>query len=177
MARLTIKQVETLANKLINTNFNITSTTGSQQVVNIARQGYTFMWSPKAKRRAGQCHYGNKTIALSKKLIQENLDRPESIEDTIRHEIAHAISYHIYGRRGKGHGYLWKNIAVQVGAKPSRCYDSKKYQPAPSKYTLKCNNCGKTSPRHRKPKHSFSCSPCGNGSYDPKLKLEVIQNY
>lgn len=177
---MTINQVEKLANKLISQTYSIRvlGTIGVPQVnVNIESLGYKFIWSPRAKRRAGQCNYKDKTISLSLKLIEENLDRPDSIEDTIRHEIAHAISHHIYGRRGAGHNYLWKDVAIQVGAKPNRCYDRKKYKAVNGKYTIKCPSCGHSREMHRRPKKSRSCGICYPQSYNPDYKMILIQNY
>jgi len=62
-------------------------------------------------RRFGVCKYYNKTIGLSKKLVEINDE--DKVKDTILHEIAHAIV-----GRGNGHGQKWKDVCVQIGAKP-----------------------------------------------------------
>ncbi|MDQ7050359.1 MAG: SprT-like domain-containing protein [Enterobacterales bacterium] len=66
-----------------------------------------------AKKRAGICRINEKKIAISRNHINNN--SIETIEDTIRHEFAHAIAYHLYGETG--HGKSWKKVAIQLGAK------------------------------------------------------------
>ncbi len=39
-----------------------------------------------------------------------------AIEDVIRHEVAHIVALDSY--QGSGHGYWWKRLAKQVGARP-----------------------------------------------------------
>lgn len=66
----------------------------------------------------GQCDYREKIIILSEPLVIRN-ERDEVL-DTIRHEIAHALSYIHSGHAG--HGDLWKQWCIITGAKPIRCY-------------------------------------------------------
>lgn len=82
--------------------------------------GYSFEWmSKRSHNTLGQCHYGTKKIRLSPNYVQNN--DVTLVEDTIRHELAHAFSHHIFGRKGWGHNYYWKSVCVQVGANPQRC--------------------------------------------------------
>jgi len=69
---------------------------------------------------------------------------PEAQENTLRHEVAHALAWH--HRKHRGHGYIWRNYAREVGA-------STKARSAPETEALKakrakthvevaCANCG-----------------------------------
>ncbi len=66
-----------------------------------------------AKKRAGICRINDKSISISRNHICHN--PLSTIEDTIRHEFAHAIAYHLYGETG--HGKKWKQVAVRLGAR------------------------------------------------------------
>ena len=45
---------------------------------------------------------------------------------TVPHEVAHLVSYALYGRDGHGHGKYWQNIMIKVfGLEPSRCHSYK----------------------------------------------------
>lgn len=172
-----LKEIQLLANELINTTFTINTITGDTKEVNIGEIGYKLVFDSRPIRRAGQCRYTKKEIGLSTKIILANIDRIDSIDDTIRHEIAHAISNHIYGKEGRGHGKHWENTAVQVGAKPNKCWSSDKYTQPLMKYTLTCPSCGKTAGQARKTKYNYSCRPCSGGTYNEEFKLIVTKNY
>jgi len=66
-----------------------------------------------AKKRAGICRISEKSISISRNHIHNN--SIETIEDTIKHEFAHAIAFHLYG--DKGHGLGWKKVAIKLGAR------------------------------------------------------------
>jgi predicted metal-dependent hydrolase len=67
-----------------------------------------------ARRRFGSCRARQKVITLSRPLTFLNPE-PE-VRDTILHEIAHALA------PDDGHGALWKQKCVEIGARPIRCY-------------------------------------------------------
>jgi predicted SprT family Zn-dependent metalloprotease len=96
--------------------------------------GYSFEWM-NSKRTFGVCNYTKKLIKLSEHLCYHN--QIEQVEDTILHELAHAFSYHIFGRAGIGHNHLWKSVCVQIGARPSRCYTDKEVNIGGYKYVLR----------------------------------------
>ena len=62
----------------------------------------------------GMCDTDNKTIILSSHHIETHPD--EEVEDTIRHEIAHALT-----PNDSAHGLEWKAKASEVGARPIAC--------------------------------------------------------
>lgn len=67
-----------------------------------------------AKKRAGMCKINSKEISFSINHIENN--DMETIKDTILHEFAHAIAYHLH--KDIGHGRHWKSVARQIGAIP-----------------------------------------------------------
>jgi predicted SprT family Zn-dependent metalloprotease len=79
----------------------------------LLKQGWSFKWD-HAKRRYGCCNYTEMTIQLSKYLTRTVTIA--EVEDTILHEIAHALV-----GPGYGHGWEWKEMCMQIGAVPERC--------------------------------------------------------
>jgi predicted SprT family Zn-dependent metalloprotease len=122
-----------------------------------------------AKSTAGTCYTSRKLIRMSRVLIDAR-----SLEDsynTVLHEIAHALT------PGHGHDRTWKRMAVQVGAKPERCYNSSEVEKnkIQYKYTLRCPN-GHEYGASRRLKRRKSCGKCCN-HFNPQFELKVIQNY
>lgn len=97
-----------------------------------------------AKRLAGSCNYRKRLITLSYEIHKEwPMDQ---IRDTILHEIAHALT-----PRDKGHGKDWKAKCVEIGANPTRCYDSATLPTPEGGWTLSCGECGMDGgTRHRR---------------------------
>lgn len=87
-------------------------------------------------RRLGACwFFGNKAtkISLAWKWMR---DCPQDVlDDTMLHEIAHAIA----GREAS-HGPLWQRVCKIIGAQPNQ-YHQGKWRPA-RKYTHICDKCG-----------------------------------
>lgn len=97
-------------------------------------EGWKLKWDT-AKNRAGVCNFTRKVIGLSKFVATY---RPfEETEDTILHEIAHAL----VGPRA-GHGPIWKAKAAEIGARPEACFDPGDDLPK-GKYEAVCPACGK----------------------------------
>lgn len=172
MDNIIVKDIEDLANKLIRTNWLING-----EIYNLYKKGWNFRFNNK-KRALGTCSYINKEITLSKPLIESNHDLI-LWDDTMRHEIAHAIDSHIRGK--SDHSSKWKNVAMQVGCSVELLKSKIKVNSAIGKYTLKCNVCDTEVHIHRKRKKEGACSSCckthNNGYYSDKFKLQVIQNY
>lgn len=176
----TLKDVERLANELLNKTFTINTYWGDKQV-NAKQLGYTFKFD-YAKRRFGCCNYKYKTISLSKPLCEINLHQLEGkITDTILHELAHAFCVEIYGRKdGRGHDHKWQSIALQIGSDGKRCFNHSDFggiEKPNSKYTLVCNTCGHEASMHRQPKYARSCGKCAPNRYDEEFKMVLRQNY
>lgn len=135
-------------------------------------------WSATTNRRKrafGVCNYTKQQIELSSILVPLMMD--EGIMDTILHEIAHALT------PGHNHDRVWKSKFIQLGGTGERVSGDWKYknpqlkkEKVKTKYTLRCPECGNETPYARKPKRSYSCGKHGK-KFDPKYKLEIIQNY
>ncbi len=86
----------------------------------------------KASRRAGCCNFTKKTISVATAFAMKVNHR--ELQDTILHEIAHALA-------GKKHNHdaVWKEIATKIGCTAERCHTTTFMQ---SKFMLTCvNNC------------------------------------
>ncbi len=132
-------------------------------------------WSFKldnSVRRFGLCSYRRKCISLSKNLIR--LNTPERVQNTILHEIAHAIagSY-------AGHGPEWKAVCVRIGAKPERCYNHDDTETPKLRYFAICGNCGFEHQRVRKidPLEQRACKCQSGKPFRDMIKLEFKQRY
>ena len=132
-----------------------------------------------AKKAFGSCQYGSNThtIKLSRPLTR--LNSVEQVTDTILHEIAHALD--VEQRGFSNHDKNWVRIATSIGCNGQQYYYDKEVNTPLAKYTLKCNNCGHESDRHRKVKRTYACGSCcnkhNNGRYSDEYALELIQNY
>jgi predicted SprT family Zn-dependent metalloprotease len=106
-----------------------------------------------AKRRCGLCSYRKKVISLS---VYTCFRMPLSeVEDTIKHEIAHALV-----GPGHNHDWVWKAKAREIGAKPDRCSSIEVERPT-GKYVAHCS-CS-THYLYRRPKYdlsSYRCAKC-----------------
>ena len=176
----TINDVIELANELLSKEFTFTTYYGTHNV-SAKSIGYRFEFNNR-KRAFGICNYRKKIIGLSLPLCTENLDKIDSrIYNTILHEIAHALSVHVYGIRiGKGHGANWINIAKQIGCDGKRCFDTETVNMPKAKYTLTCDSCGYESPKHRKVSKTYACAKCCNehngGKFSSKFILKFVEN-
>lgn len=132
-------------------------------------KGWSFEFD-NAKRRFGVCRFRSKRIGLSKPLTEAN--EVEQVQDTILHEIAHAIAGH-----AAGHGPEWKRVCVEIGAKPERCYTEEDTVIIAGKYKAVCGGCGKTFTRHKRvPRGRRQACLCQNHVKDwNKKKLLVYK--
>jgi len=119
----------------------------------------------------GLCSYSNKTIYLSAIYVNHNTE--SDVLNTIRHEIAHALT------PGANHGRMWKLMAMKVGCVSVNRVNEKANMPK-GRWTIKCKLCGSTSEKHRHTKliqtnaKGYHCSKCGRRSVN---MLEIIQNF
>lgn len=113
-----------------------------------------------ALKQLGSCNYGTKIITISLPLA--NLYGEDHLEDTILHEIAHALA----GPQA-GHGPAWKSVCRAIGANPDRLAN---VPPELAKQTyrweVRCPHCVenrvgyKTSMSRRR--GNYICSHCKN---------------
>jgi len=172
----TLGELERLANRLLETTWTIDIYRHKDaSVINLKDLGWTFEYNMR-KNAAGLCSYRNKTIYLSKYLVEQNLEKGLQFENTLRHELAHALDGAMGGRNH--HNRIWKAIARKVLCTAERCYKREDIGDTQSKYSLVCENgCGKRHPSHRKKKTKSSCGDCSGGRFNPKYILTQIQNY
>lgn len=81
----------------------------------LTQLGWTFEWN-KRKRAFGLCSYAKKKIYVSRFMFDNSVNKFEEFNDTVRHEVAHALAYVRNGARG--HGRVWKAWARKLGATP-----------------------------------------------------------
>ncbi len=129
-------------------------------------RGWTFGWD-RARTRLGACRTRQRRITLSAPLAARL--SPEDIEDTIRHEIAHAIDVE---RRGKtNHDATWKRLAVACGAQPSRLFDGDLPADPGAPYVSTCLSCGASGGLYRQPVHPRVCRPCRDAGRPAFLRV------
>ena len=168
-------EAQNLTNSLINKTFLVHGKTLCARDL-----GYSFEWmSNRVKMTLGQCSYDAKKIRLSPTYVENN--GVTLVEDTIRHELSHAFSYHIFGRKGWGHNYYWKSVCVQVGAYPQRCKSEKDgLVVSDHKYVLRNKETLEIHGKyHRNPKKLISQCRAGTvwirgKKNETKGKLEVV---
>ena len=150
-----------------------------------------------AKRRFGSCLHATGSlrsilalgtakgkITLSSELTLVN-DRAQ-VEDTIRHEIAHALVIpkpRVYGQKRESHGAEWKAMCAKTGATPKACVShDEDVERIQGDWQAKCGVCGKLYSKFREPRGVYFCPSreckrkfvpyiAGVGSYHPARQL------
>jgi predicted SprT family Zn-dependent metalloprotease len=115
----------------------------SREMAKYGLHGWTFGFGD-TKRRMGACHYRTKHIEIAEYYALHS--PPETVLDTLLHEIAHAIA----GAAAR-HGPVWKAIALRVGATPSACDASDAAVVKPGDWQAICPSCKKTIHRYQRP--------------------------
>lgn len=134
----------------------------------LIEKGWTFKLS-SSKRILGQCRYREREIRVSGVHIE--LGDDAEIMDTIRHEIAHAVT-----GPGHKHDHVWKLNAIRLGASP-RAAKRLDYD-VPHKYEIHCGRCERTlQKRHRRMSRARLaerfCKMCGKTSKGELLLVSV----
>jgi predicted SprT family Zn-dependent metalloprotease len=106
--------------------------------------GWTFRLAD-TKRRLGVCKHRTKRIEISEYYATHNRD--EAVLDTLLHEVAHALA----GPKA-GHGPVWKEIAIRIGATPRACDDSPDTVVQPGDWQTTCTACNRTHHRYKRPR-------------------------
>ena len=109
-------------------------------------RGWTFALAD-TKRRLGVCKYRTKRIEIAEYYARNSV--PETVLDTLLHEIAHAIA----GPAAR-HGPVWKAVAIRLGATPRACESSDLAIVSPGNWQADCPACKKTWHRYRRPMSS-----------------------
>lgn len=129
---MNVTDAETLARDLMS-EFGLTA------------DGWSFRFDT-ARKRFGCCKRssdgGVREISLSRALTLSN-DATE-VEETLRHEIAHALA-----PMHASHGPRWREACKLTGARPQSCYGSE-VKPARGMWRFTCDGCGVSALRGRK---------------------------
>jgi len=113
-------------------------------------------------------------------------DLKDMIDQTIPHELAHLVSYQLYGLAGSGHGRYWKSVMqsmASLGVECKRCHDmdmthvkTRKVN-KPHKYVCLCHNRihNLTNLKHNKIQRGcgYRCITCRGGliPFNPSLNI------
>lgn len=134
----------------------------------------------RAKRRLGLCKWKKRgrivrILSLSRYYAEQH--GWSVMEDVVRHEIAHAVDYE---RRGMSlHDHVWKTIARQVGADPSRILEGAELDDPESKYVGVCPSCDAEQPFYRRVTRAHACPYCcrryNGGRFSLRFKLLIVE--
>ena len=118
----------------------------------LARHGLN-SWSfafDGAKRRGGACHFGRRQITMAAGFAAAA--EPAEIEDTLLHEIAHAL----VGRKHH-HDAVWQATARAIGCSARRCHALTFAEPS---VIARCANGCFAVGKHRR-RRNMRCRRCG----------------
>lgn len=118
-----------------------------------------------ARRQFGSCNYSDRIITISGVLAAINPD--EDVEDTILHEIAHALAGFT-----AGHGADWQRQCRLIGAKPERCGN---YVLPPKRFVGTCPACGHESRRERRTQ--VACGRCCKEHNGGKFHMDFLLSW
>jgi predicted SprT family Zn-dependent metalloprotease len=90
----------------------------------LIEKGWRFRTYCNTDKYTGQCRHDQRVIRMNKLTAFINEDR--HVENTLRHEIAHAVV-----GVGHGHGPVWREMAVRLGAEPRHCVADDYQMPPP----------------------------------------------
>ena len=129
-------------------------------------RGWSFGFD-RARRRLGVCRTGPRQITLSAHLTPHL--SAEEVENTVRHEIAHAVDWERRGRTN--HDRTWKAVARACGAKPERTYTSDLPDDPAAPYDVMCLSCDATLDRYREPATPLWCQACARDGRPAYLRV------
>ncbi len=123
-------------------------------------RGWTFGFD-RARVRLGRCVFRRgrtpvRTITLGAAHAAEGWTA--DVEDTVRHEIAHALDYETRGR--SGHDAVWRRLARSCGAMPRACAVGPRRDDSASPYVGRCASCGHSHAFYRAPLRTYRCPAC-----------------
>jgi predicted SprT family Zn-dependent metalloprotease len=126
-------------------------------------QGWAISFD-RSKKRLGACFLGKRVISLSEPVTR--LNDVSVIENTLRHEIAHALAGY-----GHDHDATWRRMCVVTGARPETCTDSRTVVMPSSPYSWVCPKCEADYPIYRRPKYNsrYTCKTC-------RVEVNLVRN-
>ena len=117
---------------------------------------------------AGVAYYRGEIVLSSLVLIDE-----ERVRLTLMHEYAHLLAVKRHGRKGHGHGRLWKATMQELGIEPEvvHHYEVKRNNTR-QKVVYRCAKCGSKLDRARKlpRRRKYVHARCGGA-----LRLETVE--
>jgi predicted SprT family Zn-dependent metalloprotease len=120
--------------------------------------GWQFEWM-RSQIVLGGCLYHEKIIQLSLPFVEHCPS--DEVEDTIRHEIAHALVYNLHGSKVAAHGPEWVKMCKVTGANPDATCKAKGMPNGA--WLARCPNCKEEDDRHGQPRKRWGlyCPDCG----------------
>lgn len=118
----------------------------------------------EAKKRLGCCNHNKKLITFSLPYVMIN--EVEHMEDTVLHEIAHALVGPFHQ-----HDWMWRCKANMIGAIPRACSSDPRIKEPPGPYMMKCNCRTHYFHRHTVLKNRYTCIHCRK-SCQPYVNME-----
>lgn len=145
----------------------------------LIKRGWTFHVDFRTKaRRLGQCRFFKKQIGISAWYAETSPDA--IVEDTLKHEIAHAIAHIEFG--SVGHDAAWRAMCKRVGADPIRIKLSQQIT-LRGRWVANCPNCKTKYTRPQPPgaHRHYYCPHCPPGHPNTTLtfkddKPELVRN-
>jgi SprT protein len=103
----------------------------------------------KKGRAAGTASWnyltGEASININPILLNENVEYV--VNQTVPHEVAHIVTFMIWGREATAHGYHWKSVMNLFGKRAERCHqlntETAKQMRVRNVYSCKCQRCQK----------------------------------
>lgn len=117
-------------------------------------------WSHRMSVIAGNCDWQRGIIRLSYEYHQKY---PAELDATLLHEMLHLALR-------RGHDAVFCSAAARVGA-PMRAAGRAEHRPF--KYVYACPQCGVRIKRRRK--GVWACGACGNGRYNQRYRLQIVE--
>jgi len=129
-------------------------------------KGWKFDFS-RSKRNFGLCNYRKKTLYLSPILVSLNSEK--RVQNTILHEIAHALTpWH-------DHDIIWKIKCLEIGGDGKRCYSEVNTTCNDNaRYRFRCPTCGKITLRFKRTRRVYFC---GKKDCRTKVIFEANPDY
>ena len=118
-------------------------------------------------RSAGQARCRDNRIRINRVLMTENLDH--FVQQTVGHELAHLVCWHVHGMRVRAHGPEWRQIMGVFGLPADSCHSYDTARSAARKplqtfpYRCRCRVRQMTIIRHRrmiKAPGYYKCTVC-----------------
>lgn len=146
--------IELPAEKDLNTTFQSLATAYFPD----RRVAYRVQWSDRMSRSAGLCYYRKGLVRLS---CRYHAAFPQEIENTLKHELIHAVGI-------LGHGRKFREQAERLG-----CDVTAKPMPGrPYKWVYACPSCGMEVKTRKRV--SLSCGRCSR-RWDPRYELVLAR--